>query len=157
MRSPPQIRSKLARALAIALAGAALAGCGGSLEEPPPPQIPAPPTPTDRLEARRVEAALGAYSRDSRLIDQEKQACGRGLPPGVFAQVCGPDVLPLVDQRAFRLRDSLGKIKGRLGRRCEKAVRVVLARPISATGGPLAAAARVCRDEYERARTRGPN
>ena len=156
MRSPSHRLFKLARAAALAVVCAGLAGCGDSLEEPPPPQIPAPPTPTDRLEARRVEAALAAYRRDTRLIEQETRACGRGLPPGIFGQVCGPDVTPLVDQRAFRLRDSLGKIRGRLGERCEEAVRAVLRRQISAAGEPLAAAARTCRREYERARESGP-
>jgi hypothetical protein len=149
------VHPKRGHPVAAALLCAIVAGCGGSLEEEPPVPIPAPETPTDRLEARRVEAALAAYRRDTRLIAQERAACGRGLPAGVFAQVCGPDVLPLVDQRAFRLRDSLGEIGGRLGRRCARAVRAVLRSEISAADGPLAVAARVCRAEYEEARRRG--
>lgn len=127
-----------------------LGGCG-ELEEEKPTPIPAPETPTDRLEARRVEAALAAYRRDTRLIAQERAACGRGLPPGLFGQVCGPDVSPLVAQRAFRLNDSLGRIRKRVGPRCTEELRAVLRAPVSAAEQPLENAARVCRAEYERA------
>jgi hypothetical protein len=138
----------------VIVASFLLAGCG-ELEEEKPPPIPAPETPTDRFEARRVEAALAGYRRDTRLIAQERASCGRGLPPGLFAEVCGPDVSPVVDQRAFRLRDSLGMIRRRVGPRCTPALEEVLRAPVSAAEEPLAAAASTCRAEYERARARG--
>ena len=152
MRSPSRRRPK--PSLALLPAVLALAGCGGSLEEEPPPQIPAPETPTNRLEARRIERANTAYRRDTRLIEQERAACRRGLSPGLFAAVCGPDVTPLIDQRAFRLRSSLEPIRDRVGPRCRPAVRGVLEHPVPEAGPPLQAAARVCRGEYETARER---
>jgi hypothetical protein len=153
MSSPSRVRPK--PCIALLLAALALAGCGGGLEEEPPPQIPAPETPTDRREARRVERALAAYRRDTRLIEQERAACRRGLPPGLYTSVCGPDVTPLIDQRAFHLQGSLEPIRNRVGPRCERAVRAVLERPVSVADVPLAAAARACRSEYETARERG--
>lgn len=153
MRSPARTGPK--PRIALLLAAFSLGGCGGSLEEEPPPQIPAPETPTDLRETRRVEAALAAYRRDTRLIAQERAACARGLPPGLFASVCGPDITPLTDQRAFLVRSSLGKVKDRLGPRCERAVQAVLAQPVAEARPALEAAARACRAEYETARERG--
>lgn len=153
MTSPPRRRPK--QHFVPLLAALGLAACGGGLEEEPPRQIPAPETPTDRREAQRVETALAAYRVDTRLIEQERASCRRGLPPGLFESVCGPDVTPLVSQRAFRLRQSLVPIRDRLGRRCGPAVEAVLERPVPVAGRSLEAAARICRAEYESARGRG--
>ncbi len=123
-----------------------MTGCG--LEEERPEEIPPPDPPTDVRQANRVRNAATVYLREERLIRAERRSCAVGLPPGLFSEVCGPDVFPLVDQQRFHLRENLAGLVPRVGPRCSDALRKVLAQPARQAGDSLQAAAEACEREY---------
>lgn len=126
-----------------------LVGC--SLKQDQPTEIPPPETPTDVREAHRIERAVGVYLEDQRLIRETRQSCARGLPPGLFERVCGPELRPLVAQRRTHLHEGLDDLESRVGPVCAASLAAAGSVPIGSAGGRLRRASRACLREYRRA------
>lgn len=142
------------RAPTVALLAAVVLFAGCSLGQEKPQEIPPPRTPTDVREAQRIERAVNVFLQDQRLIRQTRRSCSSGLPAGLFAQVCGPELQPLVAQRRTHLREGLDGLHRRVGSRCAAALRAARSLPIGQAGGRLREASRICRREYRRAAAR---